>query len=109
MPYFPDSNIDLALLATSSGGLLGDWMQTHDIINKRNSPLKTYEENPILGKHPTRKDVNAYFGTMLLGNYAGGMALPQKQRRALWGAVTAAQAAQMLKNKQLGLNFHFDF
>lgn len=100
------SDQDKWLLAASTAGLLGDWSQTHDLQTNRRHEL--HEANPILGENPHRKDINAYFGTAILGNYLLGNNLPQKQRQALWGTLAAIQAANMLNNHRLGMRFSFD-
>lgn len=69
-----DSKISGALLEAIYQALQAvDASQTH--YASRN-PNTFYEKNPILGKHPSKDKINAYFGATGLGHAAISYALP---------------------------------
>lgn len=80
-----------------------DWAQTRDI---KNHP-KFSERNPILGKHPTDKQVNSYFLAVGLAHTAIAYNLPPTWRRGFQYATIAIQVVQIIKNKRSGVSFEF--
>ncbi len=60
----------------STGILLTDWAQTHEIVN---DPERR-EKNPYLGKYPSHSKLNKYFATAILLNYLVGDVLLKKKR-----------------------------
>lgn len=62
--FEPYTKTDLALEVTWETLHVIDWGYTLNIADR---PDKFYEMNPILGKHPSRSDVNLYMtGSMIL-------------------------------------------
>ena len=90
--------IDLAAYLLSSSLLLADWRQAHYI---RQSPYHQ-ETNLVLGRDPTRRQVNAYFGTLMAAN-AAVFFLPKEKRKIAWGAVIIYQAVSIATNKSIGV------
>ena len=58
----PWTRQDVALQATYATLHVLDWGQTRYIADH---PREHYERNPILGRHPSRGRVDAYFATTL--------------------------------------------
>lgn len=84
---------NVALAASSSLAITGDWMMT-----RRNMAIGGYEMNPILGPHPSAGRVNAFCGAAFVGNLVLGIALPTKWRNYFWGGVTALESSAVLLN-----------
>lgn len=58
----PKNNTDKFLVAASTVSLITDWGTTLDLENHPDR----HETNPILGKYPSRGEINTYFGSLLL-------------------------------------------
>lgn len=88
--------------------LFMDWKQTTKIAL---DPIHRSEMNPILGKHPTVRQVNVYFALVLavtvLGTYLGLRFIPagtwQGAALGLFAAATAFEGFVVWRNKQRGL------
>jgi len=57
-----------------------DWRQTRTIAD---NPDRWYECNPVIGKHPTKSQVNRYFAATIIGHTMIAALLP-KQWRSAW-------------------------
>ena len=81
-----------------------DWGTTLDIAEK---PDRYHENNPILGKHPSRGDVNAYMATTLILNWAVAYAMPHPYREMWQYAGIAVEAYCVGNNFHIGLRLAF--
>ena len=80
-----------------------DWRQTQDI---KNHP-SLYEQNSILGRHPSNKTINAYFATSILLHAAVADQLHGKWRTA-WQAVwVGLEVGTVQRNYELGIRLNF--
>lgn len=80
-----------------------DWAQTRQIIREPGM----WERNPILGRHPSRARVNAYFvitpivGALLL-DY-----LPSQHRTTALKVITTLEIATVAHNHYIGVRVRF--
>lgn len=92
------------LAATMSTLLIIDWGQT---INISRDPANHKELNPLLGSHPSEKDVHLYMGTALLGVLAISHILPSRYRSLFMLSVIAVELPTIYNNYKLGLRMQF--
>jgi hypothetical protein len=77
-----------------------DYGQTRTIAK---NPDQWYEQNPILGEHPSVAEVNRYFALAAIGHVAASATLPPKWRK-VWQYVTiGVEAAAVGHNISLGI------
>lgn len=92
-------------LAASTTLLVADWLQTRYIADH---PEK-YEEswNVILKGHPTRGQVDAYFGAIIVGNYLIYKYLPDDM--GFWAnmLVASMEMSAVANNITLGVGVSF--
>lgn len=83
---------------------VADWGQTLDIADH---PERFYERNPVLGRHPSRGEVNRWFlGTALLHPVVSYV-LP-KPYREVWQYVTiGVEVGCVGSNARIGVGFGF--
>jgi hypothetical protein len=93
----------IALGVTLGMLLAADWAQTRYIASH---PGEYYETNAILGRHPTRGQVDAYFAGYSLLWWALAEFLPQ-WRTGILGAGVLGSARFVIRNRQLGIKFEF--
>lgn len=98
------------------GLILVDWGQTLDISRSCNSDGEFYEKNSILGRCPSRGEVNRYFAASMLIHGGISYLLPTKGKllgnevnpRALWQYVTIGyQANTVYNNYRIGVRIDF--
>jgi len=97
--------VDNHTLAIISGVLIvADWGTTLDIENHDN----IYEENKVLGRHPSRGKVNTYFvGKLLLHWYLNTNRYTRKYKN-LWNGSQIYITGKAVKNNfELGLEMAF--
>ncbi len=95
---------DTALQIAVTASLAADWAQTKDIKHYD----QCWEENKILGRHPTDKAIDHYFLAVAVGHAAIAYSLPSGWPRTTWqGAAIAIEVAQVIKNKKAGFRFSF--
>lgn len=81
-----------------------DWGTTLDSVGK---PDKYYEINPILGKYPTRGEVNAYMAAGAIFHFGMTHILPPSHR-PYWQAITIGiSSACVINNLSVGLKLGF--
>lgn len=98
------SDTDRALAVTALALHVADWSQTLRIIRPGSG---LHEINPILGEHPERGAVNAYFvGTSLL-MLALAHAMPEYRRGLLIGYVAVGGATVLRNRLVFGLRVGF--
>jgi hypothetical protein len=94
-----DTNRQLAFTALQ----LVDWAQTREIV--RNPDY--YETNPILGKYPSKTEVDVYFAAATLGHYLVSRALPPDYRKVWQYVWIGVQVGYVTHNYQIGLRIRF--
>ncbi len=95
---------DIGLEAVSVALTVADWGQTLDISNH---PGRFKETNLMLGKHPRRGEINAYFPAVMLIHGVVSHYLP-KPYRNIWQAVTVGvELAATSINYQAGVRIGF--
>lgn len=81
-----------------------DWGQTRYIAK---NPDRFYEQNPILGKHPSVGRVNAYSALTSVAHYGVSQWLSPANRR-IWQSVTIGFAAgTVAHNYHIGVKVDF--
>lgn len=95
---------DSAFQIASSALIVADWAQTREIAKH---PERWRETNLILGEHPSRGKVNAYFAACLVGNAAIAYALPAPYRRWWQIATVVVEAGYVAHNYHLGIRVSF--
>ncbi|HET8689056.1 MAG TPA: hypothetical protein VFM18_20795 [Methanosarcina sp.] len=81
-----------------------DWAQTRNIAR---NPNKWYEQNNILGNHPSVEKVDAYFATMALAHIAISYALPSEYRRTFQYITIGIEIGYIHHNYSMGINAKF--
>ena len=93
-----------AWLGTAATFTVADWATTRDLTRRYNEGY--YENNPILGKHPSTGRVDLYFVTAGLLGYAIADNLDQNRKLFLQGW-TAVEIFYVNRNLNLGLKMKF--
>jgi len=100
----PWTNADTARQLLYTAVTVADWNQTLHISR---NPEKYYETNDFLGKHPSKRDVNSYFASMILTNALIASLLP-KDYRASWQVFWIGyESIYVKRNIGIGLNLSF--
>lgn len=94
---------DKALAATMSTLVIIDWGQT---INITRNP-SYHEVNPLLGPHPSGKDVNLYMGSAIISSLTIAYLLPSNYRKLFMGSVISLELPYVYNNHQIGLRVQF--
>jgi hypothetical protein len=81
-----------------------DWAQTRKIAQ---NPDKYYENNPVLGKHPSTERVDMYFPICMAAHTAVAMALPTKYRKWWQYVFIGVEAGMVANNLSIGLGMGF--
>jgi hypothetical protein len=76
---------------------LVDWAQSRN----------PYETNPILGKYPSKTEVDVYFAAATLGHYLVSRALPPDYRKVWQYVWIGVQVGYVTHNYQIGLRIRF--
>lgn len=92
---------DITREAVFVGLQIVDWQQTRYIAKSD----EFTEINPILGKYPSRSEVNAYFAFTTLGHIAVTHVLPQRHRKYWQYAWIGLQAFTVGRNATIGVRF----
>jgi hypothetical protein len=80
-----------------------DWRQTQDIKNHPG----LYEENPILGRHPSDKTINTYFASSILLHALVADQLQGKWRTAWQSTWIVVEIGTVQRNYALGVRLNF--
>lgn len=83
---------------------LMDWAQTRTIAR---NPERWRELNPILGAHPSTREVDQYFALTLVGHYVVANLLPDKYRSLFQHVTISMEAAVTRNNIVLGIKGDF--
>jgi len=95
---------DVLLEAIFIGLVLVDWGQT---LNIADNPQRYHEYNPILGRHPSRGEVNTYFALAIPLHTVVTYALPQKWRKYWLVGTIVPQAVCVGNNFAIGLRVSY--
>ncbi len=91
------TSTDTALQVVGSSLALVEWAQTRVIAD---NPDRYHEHyNPLLGEHPDRSRVDAYFAASMVGHYLVARSLPHPWRTA-WQSLQIGVCASMV-----GINY----
>lgn len=71
------------------------------------NPQKFYENNLILGKHPSRGGVNLYFAGTLAASFLVTHVLPKEYRPYFQTLIISLETAVMASNHSLGVGMRF--
>ena len=81
-----------------------DWGQSYNIVN---NPDRYYETNKLLGPHPSKKEVDKFFITSIVGHAVISYVLPKDYRQA-WQLITLGMHIENAgKNYAIGLRVDF--
>ena len=84
---------------------VADYRQTQNIVSRESEGY--YETNPILGKHPTHRQVSLYFGVTALAHLYISYKLPQPYRR-YWQLLWIGTSGRcVVHNYRAGLKIKF--
>lgn len=81
-----------------------DWAQTRSIAA---SPRAFEEKNILLGPHPSRSKVNAYFASTLTAHWAIAYVLPANAKPWFQSATIALELGVVAHNYHIGLSARF--
>jgi hypothetical protein len=94
------SNAQLYTASTSL--IIADYSQTINIVESGHK-----ENNPILGKYPSKDRVRVLIGAGILTHSLLAVYLPEREKRIyLWGMIIAETAA-VIHNRRMGIDFSF--
>jgi hypothetical protein len=93
-----------AWLGTAAAATVSDWATTRDLSRRYREGY--YENNPILGKHPSTSRVDLYFVSAGLLGYVIADNLDQNRKLFLQGW-TAVEILYTNRNLNLGLKIKF--
>jgi hypothetical protein len=100
----PWDRTDLALGFTALGATIADWGQARYIAEH---PAQFADKNPILGRHPARGKVDAYFICAMGGGYLLADALPGRYRKLFLGGATIVEISTVRHNRSIGVGFRW--
>ena len=105
IPLISQAEENIPLKIAGNLLLLADWNQTRQIAGH---PEKWYETNIILGKHPSKKKVDIYFASVILGvNTLDYFIDNDKISNGLWIGVTILEGSVVYHNYGLGIKVRF--
>ena len=81
-----------------------DWSQTRNIAR---NPDRFYEQNSILGSHPSTSQVDQYFVATAALQFAVAYYLPAEYRKAFQYISIGHDAGYMAHNFSIGINTKF--
>lgn len=99
----PWTPTDTAFQAACVAADLVDWHQTRELLNRPG----IWEDNPILGHHPSIQEVDAYFAASILLGAAVSYLLPRPYRRIHQVFVLSLEGVCIRGNVRLGLAVRF--
>ena len=100
----PYNTQDLVLESTWIAIDAMDWLQTRNIAR---NPDQYYETNPILGKHPSVRQVNTYFALCVLGHIAATNILKRPYRTYLQVFSIGVSMQYVNNNYGLGIKMNW--
>ena len=100
----PLSKADLIREGAVFAVSLADWGQT---LDNSDNPGLYREQNPLLGPHPTRGDVNGYFAASLVLHLIILRLLPERFRPAFQYGSIGWELAITAHNARVGVSVRF--
>lgn len=100
----PWDTTDRVLGYTALGAAIADWSQARYIAE---NPSKFKDKNPLLGPHPSRTKVDAYFVGAIGGGYLLADALPGRYRKLFLGSATIVEISTVHDNLSIGVGFRW--
>lgn len=83
---------------------IADWGQTLDIVE---NPHRFKEMNGILGSHPTRKKVNIFMASTLIGHWVISKKLASSGRKTFQRISLIMRSMGVARNNYIGLHINF--
>lgn len=78
-----------------------DYRQTSDISEPH------YEQNPLLGNHPSQGEIDKYFAVSAIGHFGASELLPLRYRKNWQWLTIGVSGAIVYHNYRIGLRFNF--
>jgi hypothetical protein len=78
-----------------------DYRQTSDISEPH------YEQNPLLGKHPSQGKIDKYFAVSAIGHFGASELLPLRYRNGWQWLTIGISGAIVYHNYKIGLKVNF--
>ncbi len=103
------TTLDTSLQVAYSGVLITDWVQTLHATRDRNNHFENGFAGNFIGKYPTKRNVNYYFSSILIGNAAISYLLP-KPYRTIWQTINIFieyNVVQSNRRHGIGVKFYF--
>ena len=82
---------------------LADWGQTLDTVERDNF----HENNPVLGKNPSRRKVNIFMASTLAGHWYIAKNISNRNRKSFQIISLAAKVLLVIHNRHIGLKVRF--
>ncbi len=96
---------DTVRQTTLTAAMYLDYAQSKDI---KNYPDVCWEQNPLLGRHPSDSKLKNYFIGAAITHYTIARTLPAGWKRQSWQyGWLALEVAQVVRNKKVGFKFQF--
>jgi len=96
---------EIGLQVLSTGLQILDWKMTLDIVDRENEGY--WEMNPILGKHPSKGNVNTYFAISAASNILISHFLPSGWRKVWLSSRIIISGYLINRGYGIGLRFNF--
>ena len=92
---------DKVLLGAATVLLVSDWAQTRSVLSRAPDSDPYYENNPILGRHPSQASVNLYFASAVAGTWGASCLLSDPWRKFFLGGVVGLEVSVTAQNYRL--------
>jgi hypothetical protein len=99
----PWTRTDTAFQAACVAADLIDWHQTRVLVSRPG----LWEENPILGRHPSVQAVDRYFAESIVLGAAVSYLLPARYRRLHQVFILSLEGICIRRNVKLGISIRF--
>ena len=100
----PWDTTDKVLGYTALGAAVADWGQARYVAD---NPAKFEDRNPLLGPHPSRAKVDAYFIGAIGGGYLIADGLPSRYRKLFLGGTAIVELRVVHHNRSVGIGFRW--
>jgi hypothetical protein len=81
-----------------------DWLQTRYIVTH---PREFHETNPMLGQHPSMREVNQHFAVAIIGTVIAAKILPERYSRLFLSGVISIEGSFISGNQRLSIGVQF--
>lgn len=98
------TSTDTIVESAYAGLHVTDWGQTRNIAAH---PDQFHEHNPVLGRHPGKSAVDAYFAGTLISHAAITYFLPRKYRKYWWALTSGLEIYCLQRNFRAGIGVRF--